>query len=81
MAGITGRKEFEFGPEFINFWRHSAFNPELMKKLVKVLGQVQCLNGPSIVFDWSDDHMTTINEHLGYLLDLIADPEVSEFRQ
>jgi flavin-dependent dehydrogenase len=72
-------REFDFGPEFINFWRHSAFNPELMKKLVKVLGQVQCLNGPSIVFDWSDDHMTTINEHLGYLLDLIADPEVSEF--
>jgi len=72
-------KEFEYGHEYVNFWRNSAFNPEFMKKIVVLLGQLQAFNGPSLVFDWSDDHMTTFNEHLGYLLDVLADPEIKEF--
>ena len=72
-------REFDYGEEFVNFWRHSAFNPEFMKKIVELLGNIQNLNGPSIVFDWSDDHMSTINEHLGYVLDSLADPEIREF--
>ncbi|MBP7735355.1 MAG: NAD(P)/FAD-dependent oxidoreductase [Spirochaetes bacterium] len=72
-------REFEYGHEFVNFWRNSAFDPEFMKKIVVLLGELQTLNGPSIVFDWSDDHMTTINEHLGYFLDALADPQVRAF--
>ena len=32
---------------------------------------------PGPVFDWSDDHMTIFNEHLGHLLDVM--PELSGF--
>jgi len=70
-------KEYEYGREFVNFWRNSAFNPELMKKIVLFIGEMQYLNFPGPVFDWSDDHMTIFNEHLGHLLDVM--PELSDF--
>ena len=75
-ASPVGR-EYTFGREFVNFWRNSAFNPELMKKLVIFMGELQYLNFPGPVFDWSDDHMTAFNEHLGHLLDIL--PELSDF--
>jgi flavin-dependent dehydrogenase len=70
-------REYEFGQEFVNFWRNSAFNPELMKKIVMFIGELQYVNFPGPVFDWSDDHMTIFNEHLGHLLDVM--PELSGF--
>lgn len=70
-------KEYEFGKEFVSFWRNSAFNPELMKKIVQFMGEFQYLNFPGPVFDWSDDHMAAFNEHLGHLLDVL--PELSGF--
>jgi len=69
--------EYEFGQEYVNLWKNSAFDPEFMKKMVLFLGEWQWLNFPSPVFDWSDDHMTAFNDHLGHLLDLL--PELSEF--
>jgi len=66
-------REYEFGQEYVNFWRNSAFNPELMKKLVLFIGELQYLNFPGPVFDWSDDHMTIFNEHLGHFLDVLPD--------
>ena len=66
-------REYEYGQEFVNFWRNSAFNPELMKKIVLFIGELQYLNFPGPVFDWSDDHMTIFNEHLGHLLDVMPD--------
>jgi flavin-dependent dehydrogenase len=71
--------EYEYGKEFVNLWMNSAFNPEFMKKMVLLLGELQSLNFPSPIFDWSDDHMKTFNDHLGHLLDVILLPEVSEF--
>ena len=70
-------REYEFGQEYVNLWKNSAFDPEFMKKMVLFLGEVQSLNFPSPVFDWSDDHMKTFNDHLGHLLDLL--PELSDF--
>ena len=70
-------REYEYGREFVNFWKNSAFNPELMKKIVLFIGELQYVNFPGPVFDWSDDHMTIFNEHLGHLLDVL--PELSGF--
>ncbi len=70
-------REYEYGQEFVNFWRNSAFNPELMKKIVQFMGEFQYLNFPGPVFDWSDDHMAAFNQHLGHLLDVL--PELSGF--
>ncbi|MEW6440637.1 MAG: NAD(P)/FAD-dependent oxidoreductase [bacterium] len=70
-------REYRFGREFVSFWRNSAFHPELMKKIVLFLGELQSLTFPGPVFDWSDDHMTTFNEHLEHLLDVL--PELSGF--
>jgi len=75
-ASPVGR-EYAFGEEFVRFWRNSAFNPELMKKIVQFLGEMQYLSFPGPVFDWSDDHMAAFNEHLGHLLDVM--PELSGF--
>ena len=69
--------EYEYGSEFANLWKNSSFNPEFMKKMVLFLGELQWLNFPSPIFDWSDDHMQTFNDHLGHFLDLL--PEMSEF--
>jgi hypothetical protein len=44
-----------------------------MKKLVLFIGELQYLNFPGPVFDWSDDHMTIFNEHLGHFLDVLPD--------
>ena len=66
-------REYEYGQEYVNFWRNSAFNPELMKKIVLFIGEMQYLNFPGPVFDWSDDHMTIFNEHLGHFLDVLPD--------
>ena len=70
-------REYEFGREFVNFWKNSAFNPELMKKIVLFIGEIQSVSFPGPVFDWSDDHMTIFNEHLGHLLDVL--PDLSRF--
>ncbi len=70
-------REYEFGREFVRLWKNSAFNPEFMKKMVVFLGELQWLNFPSPIFDWSDDHMKTFNDHLGHFLDML--PHVSEF--
>ncbi len=69
--------EYEFGREYVNLWKNSAFDPEFMKKMVLFLGEVQWLNFPGPIFDWSDDHMKTFNDHLGHFLDLL--PELSDF--
>ena len=70
-------QEYEYGTEFLNLWKNSAFDPEFMKKMVVFIGELQWLNFPSPIFDWSDDHMQTFNDHLGHFLDLL--PELSEF--
>jgi len=69
--------EYTYGREFVNLWRNSAFNPEFMKKMVLFLGELQWLNFPSPIFDWSDDHIKAFNDHLGHFLDLL--PELSGF--
>ena len=69
--------EYEYGQEFVNLWKNSAFDPEFMKKMVLFLGELQWLNFPGPIFDWSDDHMRTFNDHLGHFLDLL--PELSDF--
>lgn len=69
--------EYEFGKEYVALWKNSAFDPEAMKKMVEFLGELQWLNFPSPIFDWSDDHMQTFNDHLGHFLDLL--PELSDF--
>ncbi len=69
--------EYKFGNEYVNLWKNSIFHPELMKKLVVLLGEMQWLNFPSPIFDWSDDHMSTFNDHLGHFLELL--PELSDF--
>ncbi len=69
--------EYEYGKEFLNLWKNSVFNPELMKKMVIFIGELQWLNFPSPIFDWSNDHMAAFNDHLGHFLDLI--PELSDF--
>jgi electron transfer flavoprotein-quinone oxidoreductase len=75
-ASSVGR-EYEYGKEFVNLWKNSAFDPEFMKKMVVFLGEFQSLNFPSPIFDWSDDHMKTFNDHLGHFLDLL--PELGDF--
>ncbi len=70
-------REYEYGEEFVRLWKNSAFNPEFMKKMVLFIGELQWLNFPSPVFDWSDDHMQAFNDHLGHFLDLL--PEMSSF--
>ena len=69
--------EYEYGEDFVNLWRNTVFEPEFMKKLVVFLGEFQWLNFPSPVFDWSDAHMKTFNQHLGHFLDLLG--ELAEF--
>lgn len=69
--------EYEFGKEYVNLWKNSIFHPELMKKLVILIGEMQWLNFPSPIFDWSNDHMAAFNDHLGHFLDLI--PGLSGF--
>lgn len=75
-ASSVGR-EYEYGREYVNLWKNSAFDPEFMKKMVVFLGEFQSLNFPSPIFDWSDDHMKAFNDHLGHLLDVL--PELSDF--
>jgi electron transfer flavoprotein-quinone oxidoreductase len=70
-------REYEYGGEYVKLWKNSAFDPEFMKKMVVFLGEVQSLNFPSPIFDWSDDHMRAFNDHLGHLLDVL--PELSDF--
>ncbi len=69
--------EYTYGREFVNLWRNSAFDPVFMKKLVNFLGELQWLNGPSPIFDWSTGHMEAFNDHLGHVLDIL--PELGEF--
>ncbi len=69
--------EYEYGQEFLDLWKNSAFDPEFMKKMVVFLGEFQWLNFPSPIFDWSTDHMTAFNDHLGHFLDIL--PELSDF--
>lgn len=70
-------REYQYGTEFINLWKNSAFDPEFMKKMVLFLAEFQSLNFPSPIFDWSDDHMKTFNDHLGHFIDLL--PELGDF--
>ena len=70
-------QEYTYGREYVNLWKNSAFDPEFMKKMVLFLGELQWLNFPGPIFDWSDDHMRTFNDHLGHFLDLL--PELSDF--
>jgi len=70
-------REYQYGTEFVNLWKNSAFDPEFMKKMVLFLAEFQSLNFPSPIFDWSDDHMKAFNDHLGHFIDLL--PELGDF--
>ncbi len=70
-------KEHEFGPEYVDLWDSSIFDPALMTRQIQLLLEFSMLHPFSIVFDWGDAHMDCLNHHLGHLLDLA--PEFGEF--
>ncbi len=70
-------KEHEFGPEFVDLWNSSIFDPKAMAEQVQLLLEVSMLHPFSIVFDWGDAHMDCFNQHLGHLLELA--PQFAEF--
>ncbi|NPV59248.1 MAG: NAD(P)/FAD-dependent oxidoreductase [Actinobacteria bacterium] len=70
-------KEHEFGPEFVDLWNSSIFDPKLMARQIQLLLEFSMLHPFSIVFDWGDAHMDCFNQHLEHILDLA--PEFSEF--
>ncbi len=69
--------EHSFGPEFVEIWDHSIFDPELMKRLIQLILELSEIHPFSVLFDWSDDHVSCLNRHLEHLFDLV--PEFSEF--
>lgn len=70
-------KEHEFGPEFVDLWNSSIFDPKLMERQIQLLLEFSMLHPFSIVFDWGDAHMDCFNQHLEHLLELA--PEFAEF--
>lgn len=70
-------KEFEFGKEWSELWRYSAFDPAAMEKQLQLLLEFSMLNPFSIVFDWGDAHMDCFNQHLDHFLELA--PQFGEF--
>lgn len=70
-------KEHEFGPEFVDLWYNSIFDPDSMVKQIELLLEFSMLHPFSIVFDWSDAHMDCFNQHLGHLMDIA--PEFGDF--
>lgn len=70
-------KEHEFGPEFVDLWNSSIFDPKAMAEQVQLLLEVSMLHPFSIVFDWGDAHMDCFNQHLEHLLELA--PQFGEF--
>ena len=69
--------EHRFGPEFVDVWDHSIFDPELMKKLIQFLLEFSELHPFAVLFDWSDDHVNCLNQHMEHLMDIM--PEFSDF--
>ncbi len=70
-------KEHEFGPEFVDLWYNSIFDPDAMARQVHLLLEFSMLHPFSIVFDWSDAHMDCFNQHLEHIMDMA--PEFSDF--
>jgi flavin-dependent dehydrogenase len=70
-------KEHEFGPEFVDLWNSTVFDPRLMTRQIQLLLEFSMLHPFSIVFDWGDAHMDCFNQHLEHLLDLA--PEFADF--
>lgn len=70
-------KEHEFGPEFVDLWNSTVFDPELMTRQIQLLLEFSMLHPFSIVFDWGDAHMDCLNQHLEHFLELA--PEFGEF--
>lgn len=70
-------KEHEFGPEYVDLWDSSIFDPKLMTKQIQLLLEFSMLHPFSIVFDWGDAHMDCLNHHIEHFLDLA--PEFGEF--
>ena len=70
-------KEHEFGPEFVDLWNSSIFDPKLMTEQIQMLLEYSMLHPFSIVFDWGDAHMDCFNQHIDHMLDLA--PEFGEF--
>jgi flavin-dependent dehydrogenase len=69
--------EHTFGDEFVELWGHSIFDPELMKKLIQLLLEFSELHPFSVLFDWSDDHVSCLNQHIEHMFDMM--PEFSDF--
>ncbi len=70
-------KEHEFGPEFVDLWNSSVFDPKLMTEQIQLLLEFSMLHPFSIVFDWGDAHMDCFNQHLEHMLELA--PRFGEF--
>lgn len=70
-------KEHEFGPEFVDLWDSTVFDPRLMTRQIQLLLEFSMLHPFSIVFDWGDAHMDCFNQHLSHFLELA--PEFGEF--
>ena len=69
--------EHRFGPEFVELWDHSIFDPEIMKGLIQLLLEFSEIHPFSILFDWSDDHVSCLNQHIEHMFDMV--PEFSDF--
>jgi electron transfer flavoprotein-quinone oxidoreductase len=70
-------KEFEFGPEFVDLWNSTVFDPKLMTEQIQILLEFSMLHPFSIVFDWGDAHMDCFNQHLSHMLELA--PQFGDF--
>jgi flavin-dependent dehydrogenase len=69
--------EHAFGPEFVELWDHSIFDPELMKGLIQMLLEYSSLHPFAILFDWSDGHVENLNKHINHMMDMV--PEYADF--
>ncbi len=70
-------KEHEFGPEFVDLWNSTIFDPKLMARQIQLLLEFSMLHPFSVVFDWGDAHIDCFNQHLEHLLDLA--PQFADF--
>lgn len=70
-------REHEFGEEFVNIWKASIFDPELMKGLTQLLLEFSMVDPFAVVFDWGDSHMDVLNQHIEHLVGML--PEYGEW--
>ena len=71
-ASYLGR-EYDFGKEWVTLWCGSVFSAENMVLFSQLIGELQWFNFFPLCMDWSDDHMTCINRHLGHVLDILEE--------